>query len=233
MQRNAEQRQDLNPQNSPLASPPRAPETESLGDIRFRALLGAKQWNMLPPAVQRRFSKRVAAGRTVVYKGTVTSISFSRVGYVFAQVLRIIGSPLPLSRAAGQPTVVTVTEDAASGGQFWTRLFVRERGFPQVIHSVKRFAGPTGLEEAVGFGLVMALRLSVSSQGALVFTSAGYALRIGRFRLGLPSAFTPGSLTVTHQEIDATTFRFTLTLAHVVLGTLVHQEAVYNEEAPA
>ncbi|MEZ5899170.1 MAG: DUF4166 domain-containing protein [Hyphomicrobiaceae bacterium] len=233
MLRNAEQRQALSLHISSLASPAAISETEDLGDIRFRALLGAKQWNMLPTAVQRRFSKRVAAGRTVIYKGTVTTISFSRVGYVFAHALRIIGSPLPLSRAVGQPTVVTVTEDAASGGQFWTRLFVRDRGFPQVIHSVKRFAGPTGLEEAVGFGLVMALRLSVSSQGALVFTSEGYALRIGRVRLGLPSAFTPGALTVTHQEIDATTFRFTLTLAHAVLGTLVHQEAVYDEEAPS
>lgn len=205
---------------------------EKLGDIRFRALLGAQQWALLPPAVQQRFSKRVAGGRTVVYKGKVTAIAFSRTGFALAHLLRLIGSPLPISRATGNPSVVSVTEDAASGGQFWTRLYVRERGFPQVIHSVKRFAGPTGLEEAVGFGIVMALRLSVVD-GALVFSSADYALCIGHCRISLPKWITPGALTVTHEEIDAATFRFTLTLRHTVFGTLVHQEAVYSEETPA
>jgi hypothetical protein len=108
-------------------------------------------------------------------------------------------------------------------------MYVRDRGFPQVVHSVKRFSGPTGLEEAIGAGLVMALRLTVES-GALVFRSAGYAFRAGPWRLGLPAFLMPGQLTVTHEEISATTFRFTLTLTHAWFGTLVHQEAVYEEE---
>ncbi len=38
-----------------------------------------------------------------------------------------------------------MTEDGASGGQFWTRMYGRLRGLRQVIHSSERFAGPTGL----------------------------------------------------------------------------------------
>ena len=101
------------------------------------------------------------------------------------RLARLIGGPLPTGTETGVPMVVTVTEDAASGGQIWTRICARTRGFPQVIHSSKRFAGPTGLEEYVGYGVSMALRISVEHE-ALVFRSVGYALQVGRLRLPLP-----------------------------------------------
>ena len=80
---------------------------------------------------------------------------------------------------------MTVTEDAASGGQIWTGICARRSGFPQVIHSAKRFAGPTGLEEYVGCGVGMALTHRGRAQ-ALIFRSAGYFLQLGRLRLPLP-----------------------------------------------
>ncbi len=54
------------------------------------------------------------------------------------------------------PAVVSVTEEAAKGGQFWTCPYGRARGFHQVIHSSKRFAGATGLEEYLGRGFGIA-----------------------------------------------------------------------------
>ena len=61
-------------------------------------------------------------------------------GFLLAQLARLFGGPLPISRAAGLESVVTVTEDLATGGQVWTRLYARRNGFPQIIHSSKRFA---------------------------------------------------------------------------------------------
>lgn len=209
---------------------PRNPAPPPIEDARFRALLPAHEWASLPEAVRRRFSKRVADGATIVYKGRVTLIAYSRAGYALSQLLRAAGAPLPLSRQAGLETVVTVTEDRASRGQFWTRMFARERGFPQMIHSVKRFAGKTGIEEALPFGIVMALRLSVQ-QGALCFRSAGYELSAGAIRIPLPDFLTPGALLVSHKEIDAHSFLFSMTLRHPLLGTLLHQEAIYVEDA--
>src|SRR5215469_13405274 len=144
-----------------------------LPDLRFRALLTEAEWAALPPAVRRRFSKRLAAGETAVYVGAIRETRFSRAGWLFAQALRLIGAPLQTARDAGVSAVVTVTEECATGGQIWTRLYARKQGFPQVIHSAKRFSGHTGLEEYVGYGIGMALKAEVRNT-ALVFRSDGY-----------------------------------------------------------
>jgi hypothetical protein len=121
-----------------------------------------------------------------------------------------------------------VTEDAATGGQIWTRICSRRNGFPQVIHSSKRFEGPTGLEEYVGFGVSMGLRIFVENE-ALLFRSAGYSIRLGRLRLPLPEWLTPGDLTVSHADLGCGAFRFTLEIVHPRFGKLLRQSAVFRE----
>ncbi|WP_027526137.1 DUF4166 domain-containing protein [Bradyrhizobium sp. Ec3.3] len=202
--------------------------TRFLDDRRFRALLSAEDWGRLPLATWRRFSKRVAVGDSVVYVGVVNEVGFSELGWWFAQAARLIGGPLPTGRDTGVPMIVTVTEDGRSGGQTWTRICARKRGFPQVIHSAKRFAGPTGLEEYVGFGVSMALRIAVEGQ-ALTFRSAGYGLQLGRLWIPLPQWLTPGDLTVTHRDLGEGSFRFTLDVTHPRYGALIHQSAVFRE----
>ena len=201
----------------------------ALVDLRFRALLPRDQWAALPVAVQTRFSKRLNNGATAVYVGRVTQIRFSALGFAMAQIFRLIGAPLPLSRNIDTPTVVTVTEDKRSGGQIWSRMYGRTKGFPQVIHSVKRFSGPTGLEEYIGRGIGMALNISVES-GVLVFRSAHYFFECAGWRYTIPRLLTPGDTTVTHQATSHKAFLFTLDVTHPVFGQLVHQEALYHEE---
>jgi hypothetical protein len=201
-----------------------------LDDHRFRALLPDDEWGRLPLAVWRRFSKRLAGGKTVVYVGEIEQSSHSRAGWWLAQLTRLIGGPLPTGSETGVPIIVTVTEDAANGGQVWTRICARSRGFPQVIHSAKRFAGPTGLEEYIGCGISMALRLSVQHE-ALFFHSAGYFLGLGTLRLPLPEWLTPGRLTVSHADLGGGTFRFSLELVHPRHGPLIRQSAVFREAA--
>lgn len=199
-----------------------------LDDDRFHALLAPEDWGRLPVAVWRRFSKRLAGGKTIVYAGEVEESFHSRAGWWLAQLTRLIGGPLPTGIESRVPMVVTVTEDASSGGQIWTRICARSNGFPQVIHSAKRFMGPTGLEEYIGFGISMALRLSVEHEG-LFFRSAGYSLGLGRFRLPLPEWLTPGALTVSHTDLGGGLFRFSLDVVHPRLGVLIRQSAVFTE----
>ena len=202
--------------------------TKLRDDSRFRALLPDDAWGRLPVAIWRRFSKRLADGATIVYVGEVVDVGASRIGRWLAQLARLVGGPLPTGTETGVPMIVTVTEDAASGGQIWTRICARRDGFPQVIHSSKRFVGPTGLEEYVGFGVSMALRISVEHE-ALVFRSVGYCLQLGPLRWPLPVWLTPGDLTVTHADLGCGTFRFTLEIIHPRFGMLLRQSAVFRE----
>ncbi|HLY56555.1 MAG TPA: DUF4166 domain-containing protein [Stellaceae bacterium] len=202
-----------------------------LHDLRFRALIGAAAWSALPPAVRGRFSRRLGGGASVTYAGEIVESRMSRAGWLLAQLCRAIGGPLPLDAAVGVPAVVTVTEDAASGGQFWMRVYGRPRGFPQVIHSCKQFAGPTGLEEYLGCGFGIALRVT-ADPCALHFHSDHYFLYIGPIRLRLPRFLGPGELMISHVDCGDEWFAFVLALRHPSFGELIRQTGMFRERHP-
>ncbi|MDY7098856.1 MAG: DUF4166 domain-containing protein [Pseudomonadota bacterium] len=196
-------------------------------DPRFRRLIGAG-WSSLPEPVRRRFSKRVVDDRVVIYRGVIREARFSIAGWLFAQACRIVGAPLPLGREKGLPAAVSVMEDREGRGQFWTRTYARKRGFPQVIHSAKRFAGPTGLEERIGFGIGMALKVSAIDDG-IEFRSDHYFIAVAGRRLRLPDWMTPGETVVKHCHVDDDSFVFSLQLKHRWLGELVYQEGLFHD----
>ena len=197
-------------------------------DIRYRRRLGEAAWQRLPAAVRRRFSAHLADGEQKIYRGDVVVMEMSRAGWLFAQAVRLVGAPLPFTRDALGATVVVVTEAGDRGGQIWSRSYPRPGRFPQVIHSLKRFAGPTGLEEYLGLGFVMRLSLQEEA-GQLVFRSAGYCLQLGRMTVRLPEWLEPGRCTVTHRNETDERFSFTLTLEHRWFGRLLHQVAFFQE----
>lgn len=205
---------------------------DTLADMRFRALLGAAAWERLPPAVQARFAKRLLPGHSVTYAGRVATCAMHPAGWLLAQACRLIGAPLPLGRDEGVAAVVTVTEDGASGGQVWTRMYARPCGFPQVIHSAKRFAGPTGLEEYLGAGFGIALRVEPAGAG-IRFTSDHYFVRLAGLRLRLPRWLGPGALTIDHADLGEGRFTFTLALRHRLLGQLIHQVGHFRDQPEA
>ncbi|MEA3042069.1 MAG: hypothetical protein QOC65_1558 [Sphingomonadales bacterium] len=208
--------------------PTRAHRPAGLADLRFRRLVGEAAWSELPEPVRIRFSKRLGGGRTAIYTGEVVECRMSRVGFALAQLARLIGAPLPLARDCWLPAAVTVTEDPCSGGQLWTRIYGRRSGFPQVIHSAKRFCGSTGLEEYLGRGFGIALTARVES-GALHFLSDHYFLSLGQLRLRLPRWLSPGLMTVSHIECGGGRFAFILSLVHPLFGALIRQTAMFDE----
>ena len=213
-----------------------APDTATAapkGDDRFYNLLGPQRWAGLPSSVQMRFSKPRNAQVATVYRGFVAETRLSRAGRLLAQLARVIGGPLPFGSSGYAPSVVSVIDDAAARGQHWTRTYARAGSFPQVVHSSKRFEGPTGLEEYVGCGVGMTLTLDVRD-GALVFSSDRYFVGTRCWRLFVPRVFAPGVMTITHraesvERSDGEWFSFELSLVHSRLGELLYQLAYFKE----
>jgi hypothetical protein len=212
---------------------PRSSRTEApleIADPRFRALMTEADWAALPLSIRRRFSKRLANGETVVYVGEVLETWMTRAGWWLAHAARLFGGPFPVTRNRHEACAVAVTEDRAARGQVWTRLYGRRGRFPQVVHSCKRFSGPTGLEEYVGRGLGMTLTVD-ARDGALIFRSKDYFFELFGRRFVLPRWLTPGSIYVTHAELPDGKFSFTLQVIHPRLGLLIRQMVMFREVA--
>lgn len=197
-------------------------------ETRFARLAG-DSWSLLPASIRRRFSRHLADGERLVYLGEVAATHMTLVGRLVAQLARLVGAPLPLEASGRVPVTVIVSGSVRLGGQVWTRIYERARGFPQVIQSVKSFGGATGLEEIVGRGVGMRLRLSVRD-GALLFRSAGYFIRCLGVQLSLPNWLTPGVIEVVHREETGGQFSFSLSVTHLWAGLVIDQIAFFREE---
>lgn len=211
----------------------KAQNDNALGDIRFRSLLNHTDWNALPAAVRARFSKRVKGGESTIYKGYVAQTEMNRAGRIFANLARLIGAPLPCDRHnENAPAIVTVTEDADYQGQFWSRQYGAEHGFPQIIQSSKQFSGPTGLEEYIGpynhLGIGMTLRLAVEDE-ALAFYSERYFLRVMGRRIWLPKGLSALALRIGHADHGDGWFEFSLELEHPWFGKLMDQRVMFRD----
>ena len=201
---------------------------DRLTDDRFRRLVPRADWDALPADVRRRFSKRLCGTAVATYSGEIIWTRLSRIGWLLAQFCRLIGAPLPTNASGPMPAAVTVSEDRTSGGQCWTRLYGRTHGHPQVIHSAKSFAGPTGLEEHIGGGFGMALRVRAEAD-ALIFVSDHYFWQHGRLRFRLPRWLAPGVTVVTHQHLGSGRFAFDLKVTHPAFGELLSQHWVFRD----
>ena len=102
-----------------------------IGDSRFRALVGEAAWRTLPPAVRRRFSKRLGRGETALYRG-------ARGGDRAFRCRPPAGLPGPGHRraTAARRTAPPARPSSPSrrtpgiGGQIWTRSYARPGRFP-------------------------------------------------------------------------------------------------------
>jgi len=204
-----------------------------LPDPSFERLLGALAWRRLAPDIRERFRWKPAPGREIRYVGAMAVVRASRAGWVFAQLCRLIGTPLAPHSGTEVPVAV-ILRPAASGGIAWERRYsFARRARPVRCRSVKQEAGGAdgrpGLIECVGRGIGMWLRLG-ERDGALHFRSTGYFWRWRGLRLPLPGWLGPGAMHVVHSDLGAGRFRFRITVRHPWLGETFHQDGVFEEQ---
>ena len=196
--------------------------------LRFERLVGELAWRRLPNAIRRRFDHALEPNGQVIYRGRVIKTQLNRPGWLLAQLSRLIGGPLPIESQMDQATSVVVTADPA-GGLLWTRQFARRRGWPQIICSAKRFAGPTGLEEHIGAGLGIALRLQAHAD-RLSFELDHLFVKLAKWTVRLPRRLVKLKMLVEHIHLSESSFGFYLRIDHPWLGCLVEQIARYEDD---
>jgi Domain of unknown function (DUF4166) len=203
----------LRPTPAPLPQP-----------LDLAARVGAEGWARLPAAVQRRFG---TAHTDTRYTGRM-DLRCSRIGRLHALLARLFGGPLTLMNACGVPTTVRVIGNGR-GGVVWERCFQRDVGGPaRVIRSTKEIDADGDLTERTDGGLSMSLDV-FEERGALVFRSRRFRFIAGRFRVTVPGLFTPGECRVTHTDLGAGRFRFTLAMTHPLWGETFHQTGVFED----
>ncbi|GAA6212298.1 hypothetical protein NBRC116602_20390 [Hyphomicrobiales bacterium 4NK60-0047b] len=195
--------------------------------LRYPILLG-DQWGTLPQSIQKRFVKWTQNRKVILYQGRLLETRFSKLGRLLSSFCWLIGNPLPDKSNIRGPATVIVRECRKTNGQIWTRIYPRKKNVPQVIQSLKRFEGETGLEEMITKSIGIALTLE-ATPNRLNFISDHYFVKLGNRRIKIPAFLTPGRLCVSHKEAGPKRFRFSLTLTHKFWGELIFQTAIYEE----
>jgi Domain of unknown function (DUF4166) len=194
-------------------------------DMTFRRLIGMESWRRLPECVRARFSVKPAKDGAIRFTGRMAVISATRPVRLLAQLCRLIGGPLPWRVGCDLPATITLS--IADGGVAWARCYRFPDGGVVRARSVKIERGGE-LVERIGGGFEMRLRVSADTR-AIHFDVTGYRWRLGPIAIPWPIVLTPGTLRVSHSDIDGRNFRFTLVATHPLLGETVRQDGVFAE----
>lgn len=199
-------------------------------DPTIRLLLGSAAWHRLAGPVRGRFAVKPLPGRAFVWSGTMEVVHLSRLGRVFATLLRLFGMPLAPWTGRDVPVAITLSP-AGSNATEWARRYAFAHR-TAVVSSRKTLDAELKLIELTRGGLGM--RLSVAEvNGALRFASERFFWRPAFWRGGglavpIPLPLTPGRLRVDHEELGGGNFRFSLAMRHPLLGLTVFQTGVFR-----
>lgn len=195
--------------------------------VDFRRLLGDDAWNRLVPAIQERFD--VKRGHAVRYAGIMYKVNCNFVGWLFAQLTRLLGTPLTPYSGKDISTIVRVYDDEKYKGTVWEREYRFPGKDTLIVRSIKCLDKDRALLESIDGGIRMRLRV-YEDNGKLVFASVSYFLDLLGVRIPISDLFTPGKTEVVHTELGEGDFQFTFRMTHPWFGETFFQEGVFHIE---
>jgi hypothetical protein len=194
----------------------------------FRSQVGGGWDNVYPP-IRARMDKLLTSSTSVVFEG-MGSVRCSKIGGVFAQLAKFLGSPLVLKQGENVKTTVRVAP-TANGLRCWHRLFIYPDGYEQLVQTSKVMDSKLGFIDAVGAEgeKRLATKMNVWTKGkSLYFSSSVYILRFKYLNITIPSILTPGTLFAEHRDLGDDLFRYILKFDHPLWGETFYQDGVFR-----
>lgn len=191
----------------------------------FSKLLGEAAWSRLPAAVRERFAFHSHV-TPVFYRGDM-HVGASFAGRCFAQLCRLIGTPVAPFVGDRVPVEVRVQDLEDDSGTAWERCYRFPGRAAIIVRSIKQLDDDGTLIETLGAGLHMKLEVR-EIDGALHFISTGYFFRCGRLRIDTPAWFPPGMTRVSHVDKGNGRFQFTMHTGHPWFGEMFVQEGEFE-----
>jgi hypothetical protein len=154
------------------------------------------------------------------------AVEASLLGRCYAQLCRLIGTPVAPFVHEDVPVTVRVFDKPGAGGTVWERRYDFPGRAPVIVSSTKQVESDGTLVESLGAGLRMRLRV-FERDGALHFLSTGYFFQIGRLRISLPSWLPPGATHVVHEDRGGGRFLFSMHTAQPGNKAMYRQSGLF------
>ncbi len=194
----------------------------------YESLLGKSAWSRLRPEIRQRFDA-TQKNKSTIYEGIMEEVFLSGAGKVFAQLCRLIGTPLALHSGSNVPITVKVYPDKKTGGITWDRFYYFQNKKVNRVKSTKLIQQDSKLIEIVGCGFGMHLKVT-EEEGGLHFTSQRFFCQIANIKIPIPHILSPGITKVSQIALDKENFQFNLTVEHPILGYVFKQRGTFKEK---
>jgi hypothetical protein len=197
----------------------------------FVELLGRQAWERLPVAVQARFEPHDTTRPYEIFYHGRMHVRGSLLGRCFAQLCRLVGTPVAPFVHENVPVSVRVFDNSERTGTVWERCYHFPGRAAVTVSSTKQMEADGTLVEALGAGLRMRLRV-FEQHGELHFLSTSYYFQLGALRIALPDWMLPGPTLVTHADLGGGHFLFTMHTAHPRWGAMYEQSGRFTASKP-
>lgn len=198
-------------------------------DTDIPRAVGEAGWWRLPKAIRERFKDNPKFNQVRTYKGVMSTVTCSHLGWAFAWLSRLVGSPLTPHTGNNVPVTVNVFKEKERQGIVWDRIYAFNPRRKVTVRSRKVKGVGDALLECVDGGIGMELQVFEKNQ-ALHFVSRQYFWDLFGVRLNLPSFLTPGVAHVVHADKGNGMFQFTITMVHPIFGQMFYQDGLFLDE---